>query len=109
MNRRPVSPENAGRNGTRWRDTRERVFAIHGDVCWVCGHVGAWEVDHVVRRADGGDPYSLDNLRPAHGSNYPCPVCVSGTTRRPRCCNQERNARVRPVGRVPLTVDPHSI
>lgn len=88
--RREVTPRQA-RNGTRYRNFRVAVFQAYGTDCWICGHPDALEVDHIDRLADGGDPYNLDTARPAHGSNYPCPVCVSDTTGRPRCCNQERN------------------
>lgn len=46
------------------------------DLCWLCGHPGADQVDHVVPRSmdtrrDVADP---TNLRPAHGVNG-CPTC----------------------------------
>lgn len=82
-----------GRPATRFR---AQVFATYGRTCWVCGHGGAGEVDHLVKRADGGALYDLANARPAHGSMAPCPVCVSPTTGRARCCNQERNAKPKP-------------
>lgn len=84
-------PANVGRRGRRWRDFRALVFATYGRECWVCGHEGSNEVDHLRRLADGGGAYDLENARPAHGSNAPCPVCVGARTGRPRCCNQERS------------------
>lgn len=83
---------------------RDACFAAYGANCWICGHPEAFEVDHLVRRADGGDPYDVTNLRPAHGSNAPCPVCISPSTGKPRCCNQERNRKAR-VERVAMSVD----
>jgi hypothetical protein len=109
VGRRPVDPANVGRRGTRWRNFRQDVFAAYGTSCWICGHGGAYEVDHVNRLADGGDPYDLETARPAHGSNYPCPVCISTTTGRARCCNQERNRKAAPSGQVALSVDLGSI
>lgn len=49
---------------------RALVLAEYGNVCHLCGGVGADSVDHVIPRSCGGDD-SLDNLRPAHRScNY---------------------------------------
>jgi hypothetical protein len=65
------------------------MFAIHGDVCWVCSHPGATQADHVIPMRPGGDPAAyldLDNLRPAHGVDRPCPYCG-------RKCNQERGGQ----------------
>lgn len=51
--------------------TRERValFQAAGGICHICSgriHVGeAWEVEHVVPLAQGGEDGG-DNLRPAH-------------------------------------------
>ncbi len=87
---------------------RDACFAAWGTVCWVCKHPGAYEVDHLLERARGGDPFDQDNLRPVHGSNAPCPVCISPSTGRPRCCNQERNRK--PRADLPgVNVDPYSI
>jgi hypothetical protein len=100
---------NAEITGRRWRAIRRAVFAEYGTTCHVCGHERALEVDHLIRRADGGSVHDLRNLRPAHGSNYPCPVCIAPTTGRPRCCNQERNARPAAKARVPFSVDPRTL
>ena len=72
------------RTGRRYRRIRADLLAAD-DTCWVCGHPGSNEVDHVVRLADGGDEHDPRNLRPAHGTRG-CPVCG-------RKCNQERNRR----------------
>lgn len=93
--------------GTTWGGrpkarARRECFERYGDTCWVCGHGGAREVDHLDERARGGASYDLANLRPAHGSYSPCPVCVSTTTGRARCCNQERNRKPRTS---PIVVD----
>jgi 5-methylcytosine-specific restriction endonuclease McrA len=53
--------------GRRWMATRERVFALHGRRCHVCGDPAA-EVDHVVPLSAGGSD-RLSNLRPICG---PC-------------------------------------
>lgn len=103
-----INPENVGRRGARWLTAKRAAFALWGTDCWICGHVNAFEADHVVRLADGGDPYNPENIRPAHGSNAPCPVCISPSTGRARCCNQERNRRPRPE-RCQLTVDPRAL
>ena len=82
---------------------RKECFERYGTTCWVCGHPGAYEVDHLGERRYGGPSYDVANLRPIHGSNAPCPVCVSTTTGRARCCNQERNRKARVVE--PVRVD----
>lgn len=71
------------------------AFRLWGDECMWCGHPGAGEVDHLVPMRVGGAPYDPNNLRPIHGSNAPCPVCVGKRTGRPRCCNQEKQAHDR--------------
>ncbi|GIE46192.1 hypothetical protein Alo02nite_90900 [Actinoplanes lobatus] len=87
---------------------REDCFKTWGTNCWWCGHPNAYEVDHLQRRTDGGSPYDVANLRPSHGSNAPCPVCVSPTTGRARCCNQERNRKPK-VEREAMSIDPRCI
>ncbi len=86
--------------------TRRECFERYGTVCHICGHVGATEVDHLRERQHGGDPYSIENVRPVHGSSAPCPVCVSTTTGRARCCNQERNRKAKGT---PIRVDLGSV
>ena len=97
--------------GTRWGGrprarARAETFRRWGHICHLCGHEGANEVDHLGELRYGGSSYDPANLRPAHGSNSPCPVCISPTTGRARCCNQERNAKPRAT---PLAVDLGSI
>lgn len=108
MSRRAPDPANIGRRGARWVAAKQDAFRIWGTDCWWCGHPNAYEGDHLVRLADGGAPYDPDNIRPAHGSNYPCPVCISPSTGKPRCCNQERNRRSQPT-RTTLSIDPTTI
>uniref|UniRef100_A8LZZ9 HNH domain-containing protein n=1 Tax=Salinispora arenicola (strain CNS-205) TaxID=391037 RepID=A8LZZ9_SALAI len=91
-----------------WQRARIATFRAWGTDCHWCGHPEAHEVDHITRLSDGGSPYDVANLRPSHGSNSPCPVCVSPTTGRARCCNQERNRRP-VIERQPLSIDPSCI
>lgn len=59
--------------GERLQKLRQRVFAMYGDECWLCGGGGADTIDHLLALSDGGDD-SLDNLRPAHGrKSESCP------------------------------------
>lgn len=65
-----------GRDGRPWR----RIVAIAKrelpPICHICGGIidmglhwndaRAWTLDHVTALANGGDPESLANLRPAH-------------------------------------------
>ena len=63
------------------------MFAIYGTVCVHCGHPGAGEADHITPVVhDPGQPIDPHAMRPAHGSNAPCPTCL-------RKCNQERGTR----------------
>jgi 5-methylcytosine-specific restriction endonuclease McrA len=73
-----------GPSGRPWRRIRAAVLAT-SDVCWLCGHPGANDVDHVIPRSLGGDPLDPANLRPAHGADG-CPWCR-------RKCNQARGTR----------------
>ena len=74
----------AGRKGRPHRNNRAKVFARDGDICHLCGHPGAGDVDHLVPRSMGGANHP-DNYAPAHGATSRCPVCH-------RCCNQLRGA-----------------
>lgn len=80
------------RTGRPARRAKAEMHAKYGYTCWICGHDGAGEADHL-------NPLSLapdqrvdpEAMRPAHGSYYPCthPTCVARKGK-PRCCNQER-------------------
>lgn len=84
------------RTGRPYRTARKRMFAIYGTICHLCGHDGAGEADHLdpisLRPGQPVDPHAM---RPSHGSNAPCPVCV-GADGQPRKCNQERG--IKPLG-----------
>jgi 5-methylcytosine-specific restriction endonuclease McrA len=73
--------------GRPWRRLRSAVLAT-SDVCGLCGHHGALQVDLIVPLSRGGDPLDPANLRPAHGTTCPCPQCG-------RACNQSRGNRDR--------------
>lgn len=87
-----VAPS-AGRKGRRWREAKADLRSL-SQVCWLCGHHGAFEADHEPPRKVllqlGLDPNDVRYLRPAHGSSCPCPTCgqscnqVKGTGGRPR-------------------------
>jgi 5-methylcytosine-specific restriction endonuclease McrA len=74
--------------GRPWRRVRARVLAT-SDLCGLCGHPGAREVDLIIPLSLGGDPLDPANLRPAHGTSDPCPWCL-------RACNQSRGNRDQP-------------
>lgn len=69
----------------RARQRRNRRILAASDVCHICGHAGADEVDHVVALARGGSE-DASNLRPAHGQ-VACPTC--GVK-----CNRVKGAKV---------------
>jgi len=80
--------------GSRWLRFRQLVFTTYGGLCHICLHGGARQVDHLIPKTEGGDPWDLRNCRPAHGSGpgrraNPCPVC-SRQAGRPIYCNQIR-------------------
>lgn len=84
------------RGGRPYRTARRRMFEIYGTICHICGHDGAGEADHLVPISiDAEQPVDPHTMRPSHGVNAPCPVCV-GNNGKPRACNQER-------GNKPLT------
>jgi hypothetical protein len=59
--------------GERLQKLRQRVFAMYGDECWLCGGGEADTIDHLLPLSEGGDD-SIDNLRPAHGrKSESCP------------------------------------
>lgn len=82
--RRPDRPS-ARQRGYDAAHQRQRAAVLaESTVCWLCGHDGADQVDHVVAVSNGGTS-TLGNLRPAHGT-LPCPTCD-------RRCNQQRGSR----------------
>lgn len=68
----------------RTRQRRNARVLAASDVCHICGHAGADEVDHVVALARGGSE-DFANLRPAHGQ-APCPTCGQR-------CNRSKGAK----------------
>ncbi|MEV4158998.1 hypothetical protein [Nonomuraea dietziae] len=88
-----------GRTGRPWRRVRAQVLA-ESDVCWLCGHPDANEVDHEppLRELElhGLDPRDPRFLRPAHGPRRTaegiigCPHCG-------RMCNQEKGTGAAPA------------
>lgn len=79
-----------GRTGRPWRRVREQVLAA-SDICHLCGHAGAGDVDHALPlallNAMGIDPRDTAYLRPAHGALSRCPTCGL-------CCNQAKGAKL---------------
>jgi hypothetical protein len=81
------------RTGRPWREAKAKMHATYGYTCHLCGHEGAGEADHLDTLAHNpGQRIDYQRLRPAHGSNYPCPVCPPRDGK-PRCCNQERGTK----------------
>ncbi|MFD8117037.1 HNH endonuclease [Streptomyces microflavus] len=80
----------AGRDGRRWRETVAIARREFPPVCYLCGLLidmtlhhndpMSWTIEHKQSLAEGGDPYDLANLAPAH-----------------RRCNSIKGAHNRPV------------
>lgn len=68
----------AGRKGRPYRNAKANLQA-KSQMCWLCGHTGAFELDHEPARKVllqlGLDPNDPQFHRPAHGSSCPCPTC----------------------------------
>jgi len=75
---------------------RDRVFAMYGFECWLCGRDGADTIDHLVMISQGGDN-SLENLRPAHGRKTA--YCVGNFSRK-RGVRRQLEASLQPVARI---------
>lgn len=88
----------AHRGGRQARAVARETFAVYGTVCWICGHEGAGESDHVVPlSSDAAQALTVGGRRPAHGTSARCPTCG-------RACNQERGASMATDVFVPKTV-----
>lgn len=70
-------------DGHARRKARARCFAEQGTICYLCGHDGSRDIDHIVPKSKGGALFDQDNLAPAHGARYPCSTCG-------RRCNREK-------------------
>jgi len=76
------------RRGGRYRKAKQDLHAAT-DMCWLCGHAGARELDHepsldVLLRM-GLDPHDSAYHRAAHGTSSRCPTCG-------QACNQVKGA-----------------
>lgn len=87
-------PANPRRQNGHRRDKLRRQVAAEGLPCHLCGHpidyslpAGhpmSYELDEIVPVSKGGDPFSRDNVAPAH-----------------RICNQKRgNKGIAPAGSI---------
>lgn len=71
----------------KWKEKIRPAILAACDICWICGHPYADQVDHVLSPRDFPElRFDLANLRPAHGIRG-CPICG-------RKCNQERGDRL---------------
>lgn len=71
------NPERDRQGGYLHPKKVQRLLALHGYLCHLCGHTGADELDHIVPWAEWTHPtlsvHHASNLAPAHGQ--PCGVC----------------------------------
>ena len=85
-----MASRSAGRKGARWRRAKADAVAAAGGVCHLCGHLGAYEGDHVPARkilvALGLDPNDPRFIKASHGSSCRCPTCG-------KACNQVKGTR----------------
>ena len=78
-----VSPSGEKWEGAARTKARAACFAAYGRMCWLCGHGGAQEVDHLEPPGHGGSMFDVANLRPIHNVTHGCPYCG-------RKCNREK-------------------
>ena len=89
-----VSQHHQRLSGEARKKRNRRIFAIKGDVCYLCGHPGSDAIDHVLPLGPvKNDPVELarrdsdpDNLRPAH-HDVRCETCGER-------CNRAKAARI---------------
>lgn len=78
----------AQRKGRPYR-TAKANLQRRTQMCWLCGHTGARELDHEpalkILLAAGLDPNDEQYHRAAHGTSCPCPTCGQK-------CNQVKGA-----------------
>lgn len=79
-----MSKYHARMSGRKRQERNRRILAA-SDVCHICGHTGADEVDHVLALARGGSE-DISNLAPAHGAK-PCDTCG-------KQCNRSKGAKL---------------
>jgi len=86
----------AGRKGRRHRAAKQDLHKT-STRCWLCGHDGAYELDHDPPRkmllALRLDPDDARYHKPAHGTSCPCPTCG-------KRCNQVKGDRPAPTPRM---------
>lgn len=83
----PTTRHHKHRGGRPYTRAKQRMHELFGYICHLCGHDGAGEADHLTPLSVWPDqPIDPELMRPAHGANYPCPVCG-------RKCNSERGAK----------------
>jgi hypothetical protein len=94
-----MAARTAGRKGRPHRRAKQQLRTNHGDLCHLCGHPGAGELDHDPPRwlliKLGLDPNNPRYHKPAHGSSCPCPYCPRDRRGRRRSCNQKKGGRIR--------------
>jgi 5-methylcytosine-specific restriction endonuclease McrA len=71
---------------SRWYRRAKADFLLANTTCWICGHPGSDQIDHILAASQYPHlRYDPANWRPAHGWRG-CMACG-------RRCNQERGTK----------------
>lgn len=71
---------------SRWYRKAKAEYLLANPTCWICGHLGADQIDHLIHASKAPDlRYEVANWRPAHGWRK-CPSCR-------QACNQRRGTK----------------
>lgn len=83
------------RQSRRYKEWARAQLRLLGDVCHLCGHRGATDLDHLVPVAvDPTRVMDASNVRPAHGisgCSECAPIVTKNGVKRP-ACNQQKGA-----------------
>jgi 5-methylcytosine-specific restriction endonuclease McrA len=79
-----------------WGRTRRRILRRDGGICYICGHPGANQVDHIIPVSAGGGEED-SNLAAIH--EHPCHAAKTAreaNARNPRAVSRKRTPEQHP-------------